>query len=126
MTGRIDSGLEIRRILLLALLRSALRGRTLGQLVKDCGKIASWPMAGKTGKEVVLLVVQSLIDDGLLALRQRFIVTVKGREYLEDPSKWQIERGNSEYMEDKRMLWKAVYSKVNSAVRQVQSKVSRR
>src|SRR2546425_11676857 len=90
MESRLDSGLEIRRILLLTRLKDVPKGMTLPQLVKDCGKVSGWNIPGKTAWEIVQDVVQSLIDDKLVALGTKFVVTIRGREYLEDPLKWRI------------------------------------
>jgi len=87
MESRLDSGLEIRRILLLTRLKDVEKGMTMPQLVKDCGKVSGWNIPGKTAWEVVQHVVQSLIDDKLVELGTRFVATVKGHEYLADPQR---------------------------------------
>src|SRR5437879_9086263 len=91
LESRVDSGLEIRRILLLTRLKDASKGMTLPQLVKDCGKVSGWNIPGKTAWEIVQHVVQTLIDDKLVSLGTKFVVTVRGREYLEEPLKWGID-----------------------------------
>ncbi len=48
LESRVDSGLEIRRILLLTRLRDVSKGMTMAQLVKDCGKVSGWNIPGKT------------------------------------------------------------------------------
>ncbi len=122
MEGRVDSGLEIRRILLLTRLRAASKGMTLQMLVKDCEKVSGWNVAGKTAWEVVRLVLQSLIDDGLAVVRRKFEVTVKGREYLEDPLKWRIDVGAIEEVE-RKLFWDAIYEMFDRAYRRLQSKI---
>jgi hypothetical protein len=84
MGGRDDSGIEIRRILLLTRLRENQKGMTMNQLVRDCGKVDGWKIMGTTHWEGVRQVLQSLINDRLVAVKTRFLITVKGREYLAD------------------------------------------
>ena len=121
MESRLDSGLEIRRILLLTRLKDASKGMTLPQLVKDCGKVSGWDIPGKTGWEVVRHVLQSLIDDKLVALGTRFVATVKGREYLEDPLKWQIDERTTEELADS-MFWKEIYDVFDKAYHKLRPK----
>ena len=91
MEGRADSGLEIRRLLLLTRLRNSPKGLTMPRLVNDCEKVPGWKVPGKTSWEIVRMVLQSLLDDRLVAVKKNFELTTKGREYLEDPTKWQID-----------------------------------
>ncbi len=119
LTGNIDASFEIRRILLLTHLSSTVRGRTLEQLVKECEKVVGWCGTGKTIREVVLVVVQSLIDDGLVALTRRFLLTSKGRDYLKDPSKWHIDGPISEDIGERTMFWTAIYSSIYETVDRV-------
>jgi hypothetical protein len=121
LESRVDSGLEIRRILLLTRLKDVSKGMTLPQLVKDCGKVSGWNVPGKTAWEVVQHVVQSLIDDKLVALGTKFVVTVKGREYLGDPLKWRIDERTTEELAD-NMFWKEIYQVFDKAYHKLRSK----
>jgi hypothetical protein len=121
LESRVDSGLEIRRILLLTRLRDVSKGMTMAQLVKDCAKVSGWDIPGKTGWEVVQHVIQSLIDDKLVALGTRFVATVKGREYLEDPLKWRIDERTTEELAD-NMFWKEIYDVFDKAYHRLKSK----
>ena len=121
MESRVDSGLEIRRILLLTRLRDVSKGMTMAQLVKDCAKVSGWGIPGKTGWEVVQQVLQSLIDDKLVALGTKFVATVRGREYLEDPLKWRIDERTTEELAD-NMFWKEIYDVFDKAYRRLRPK----
>jgi len=121
LESRVDSGLEIRRILLLTRLKDVPKGMTMSQLVKDCGKVSGWDVPGKTGWEVVQHVLQSLIDDKLVALGTRFAATVKGREYLEDPLKWRIDERTTEELAD-NMFWKEIYDVFDKAYHRLRPK----
>jgi hypothetical protein len=103
----LDSGLEVRRILLLTRLRSVSKGMTMPQLVKDCQKVSGWNIPGKTGFDVVQHVLRSLMDEKLVALGTRFVATAKGREYLEDPLKWRIDERTTEELAN-NMFWKEI------------------
>jgi hypothetical protein len=121
LESRVDSGLEIRRILLLTRLKDVQKGLTLPQLVKDCGKVSGWNIAGKTVWEIVQHVVQTLIDDKLVMLGTKFVVTVKGREYLEDPLKWRIDERTTKELAD-NMFWKEIYQVFDKAYRRLRSR----
>jgi len=121
LESRLDSGLEIRRILLLTRLKEVPKGMTMPQLVKDCGKVSGWNIAGKTVWEVVQHVVQSLIDDKLVALGTRFVATMKGHEYLADPLKWRIDERTTEELAD-NMFWKEIYDVFDKAYRRLKPK----
>src|SRR3989442_8066088 len=121
MESRLDSGLEIRRILLLTRLKDVPKGMTMPQLVKDCGRVSGWNIPGKTAWEVVQHVVQSLIDDKLVALGTRFVATVKGHEYLADPLKWRIDDKTTEELAD-NMFWKEIYDVFDKAYHRLKSK----
>lgn len=121
MESRIDSGLEIRRILLLTRLKDATKGKTMPQLVKDCEKVSGWNVSGRPGWEIVQQVLQTLIDDKLVALGNRFVATVKGLEYLQDPLKWRIDERTTEELAD-NMFWKEIYDVFDRAYRKLRSK----
>ncbi len=120
MESRVDSGLEIRRILLLTRLKDVPKGKTMPELVKDCEKVSGWNVRGKTGWEVVQHVLQSLIDDKLVAVGARFVSTVKGREYLEDPLKWRIDERTTEELAE-NMFWTEIYDVFGRAYRRLRS-----
>src|SRR5437879_358700 len=121
LESRVDSGLEIRRILLLTRLKDISNDMTLPQLVKDCGKVSGWNVPGKTAWEIVQHVVQTLIDDKLVSLGTKFVVTVRGREYLEDPLKWRIDDRTTEELAD-NMFWKEIYDVFDKAYRRLKPK----
>jgi hypothetical protein len=122
MEGIADSGLEIRRLLLLTRLRNASKGLTMRKLVNDCEKVSGWKMPGKTAWEMVRMVLQSLIDDRLVAVKKNFELTVKGRDYLEDPTKWQMEGRTAEDIEQK-LFWESIYQVFDKAYRGLRSKI---
>ena len=122
MEGRIDSGIEIRRLLLLTRLRNASKGLTMRKLVTDCERVPGWNVAGKTSWELVRMVLQSLLDDQLAVLKKNFELTTKGMEYLEDPSKWQIDGGSTEEIEQK-LFWESIYEVFDKAYRGLRSKI---
>jgi hypothetical protein len=122
MEGRADSGLEIRRLLLLTRLRNASKGLTMQRLVNDCEKVLGWKVLGNTSSEIVRMVLQSLIDDRLVAVKKNFELTVKGREYLEDPLKWQIDGRTTEDIEQ-RLFWESIYEVFDKAYRGLRSKI---
>ena len=120
--GGIDSGLEIRRILLLTRLRAAPKGMTMPQLVKNCERVPGWNVIGHASSEVVRLVLQTLIDDKLVAARRRFILTSKGRDYLDDPLKWRIDKETTEEIE-RKLFWDSIYKIFEGAYRRLRPKV---
>ncbi len=121
MEGAVDSGLEIRRILLLTRLKDTPKGMTMPGLVKDCGRVSGWNIPGKTAWDVVHEVLQSLIDDKLVALGSRFVATVKGREYLEDPFQWRIDERTTEELAEK-MFWREIYEVFDKAYHRLKSR----
>ncbi len=122
MEGRADSGLEIRRLLLLTRLRNASKGLTMLKLVNDCEKVPGWKVAGKTSWDIVRMVLQSLIDDRLVAVKKNFELTMKGRDYLENPSKWQIDGKTTEDIEQK-LFWESIYQVFDKAYRGLRTKI---
>jgi hypothetical protein len=122
MEGRADSGLEIRRLLLLTRLRTASKGSTMVKLVNDCEKVPGWKVPGKTSWEIVQIVLQSLINDRLVTVRKNFELTTKGREYLEDPLKWRIDERTTEDIEQK-LFWESIYEVFDKAYRGLRSKI---
>src|ERR671922_703757 len=104
MSERADPGNEIRRILLLTRLRESPNGLTMNQLVKDCSKISGWSSAPKASWESVRHVLQSLINDHLVIVKNRFSITAKGREYLDDPLKWRLNVERREE-EEQKLFW---------------------
>jgi hypothetical protein len=122
MEGRADSGLEIRRLMLLTRLRNATKGLTMVKIVNDCDRVQGWKVPGKTSLEIVRMVLQSLIDDRLVAVKKNFELTLKGREYLEDPLKWQIDGRTTEDIEQ-RLFWESIYEVFDKAYRGLRSKI---
>ena len=122
MEGRTDSGLEIRRLLLLTRLRNASKGLTMPKLASDCEKVPGWKVPGKTSWEIVRMVLQSLLDDRLVSVKKNFELTTKGREYLQDPSKWQIDGRTTEDIEQ-RLFWESIYQVFDKAYRGLRSKI---
>jgi len=122
MEGRADSGLEIRRLLLLTRLRNASKGLTMLKLVNDCEMVPGWKGASKTSWDIVRMVLQSLIDDRLVAVKKNFELTMKGRDYLENPSKWQIDGKTTEDIEQK-LFWESIYQVFDKAYRGLRTKI---
>lgn len=120
LVGIDESGVEIRRIILLTRLRESAKGMTMKQLVRDCSRVPGWSVAGQSLWDGVRSVLQSLIDERLVASRTRFVLTEKGREYLADPLKWRVEVQTKEQGEES-MFWKnilAVFDKAYSKLRE--------
>ena len=109
MDSKAGPGNEIRRIILLTRLRDKPKGMTMSQLVKDCSHVDGWSILGESLWDGVSSVLQSLIDDKLVASRSRFILTANGREYLADPLKWNVEVETREEVEE-TMFWKNILS----------------
>ena len=122
MEGRSDSGLEIRRLMLLTRLRNATKGLTMVKLVNDCDKVPGWKVPGKTSSEIVRTVIQTLLDDRLVDLKKSFELTMKGRDYLEDPLKWQIDGRTTDDIEQ-RLFWESIYEVFDKAYRGLRSKI---
>jgi hypothetical protein len=122
LEGRSDSHLEIRRLLLLTRLRNASKGLTMLKLVHECENVPGWKVAGKTSSEIVRMVLQSLIDDRLVAVKRNFELTTKGRDYLEDPTKWQIDGKTTEDIEQK-LFWESIYQVFDKAYRGLRTKI---
>ena len=122
MEGRFDSGIEIRRLLLLTRLRRASRGLAMRKLVTDCEKVPGWAMPGKTSWEQVRTILQTLIDDRLVAVKENFELTVKGRDYLEDPTKWKVDSRSQEEIEQK-LFWESIYDVFDRAYRGLRTKI---
>jgi hypothetical protein len=120
--GRTDSGLEIRRLLLLTRLRNASKGLTMPKLASDCEKVPGWKVPGKSSWDIVRMVLQSLLDDRLVSVKKNFELTTKGREYLQDPSKWQIDGRTTEDIEQK-LFWESIYQVFDKAYRGLRSKI---
>jgi hypothetical protein len=120
--GRTDSGLEIRRLLLLTRLRNASKGLTMPKLASDCEKVPGWKVPGKSSWDIVRMVLQSLLDDRLVSVKKHFELTTKGREYLQDPSKWQIDGRTTEDIEQK-LFWESIYQVFDKAYRGLRSKI---
>src|SRR5256712_7647531 len=101
MEGRADSGIEIRRILLLTRLQKTPKGLTMNQLVRDCSRVDGWNILGTGLWEGVRIVLQSLINDGLVAVKTKILITMKGPDYLADPLKWRLNVDAIQVVEEK-------------------------
>jgi hypothetical protein len=121
MKERADSGFEIRRILLLTKLRESPKGMTMNQLVKDCSKIDGWSIAGTTPWGSVQHAIQSLINEGLVSVKTRFLITAKGRGYLEDPLQWHLNVETTEEVE-RKLFWNNIYEVFDKALARLKSK----
>ena len=121
MEGRADSGIEIRRILLLTRLQKSPRGLTMNQLVRDCSKVDGWNILGTGLLEGVRIVLQSLINDGLVALKTKFLITVKGRDYLADPLKWRLNVETAEEVE-RKLFWNSIYEIFDKALTRLRAR----
>ena len=109
-----DSGIEIRRILLLTKLREYVKGMTMDQIVKVCQKVPGWNISGTKLWDGVREVLQTLINDQLVEVKTRFLITSKGQEYLADPLKWKLNIETPGEVE-RRLFWKDVYEVFNKA-----------
>ncbi len=121
MEGRADSGIEIRRILLLTRLQKSPRGLTMNQLVRDCSKVDGWNILGTGLLEGVRVVLQSLINDGLVALKTKFLITMKGRDYLADPLKWRLNVETAEEVE-RKLFWNSIYEIFDKALTRLRAR----
>ncbi len=121
MDGRAESGLEIRRILLLTRLRTSAKGMTVAQITKDAARVEGWKVSGTPISESVRAVLQSLIDDKLIAVKDRFRISARGREYLEDPLRWRINVGSVEEVE-RKLFWNNIYAIFDKALARLRSK----
>jgi hypothetical protein len=121
MNGRADSGIEIRRILLLTRLQGHPKGMTMDQLVKDCRTVEGWDVAGTRLLESVRRVLQSLINDGLVTVKTRFLITAKGEEYLEDPLRWNLKVETTEDVE-RSLFWNSIYQIFDKAFARLRTK----
>ncbi len=92
------------------------------KLVKDCERVPGWKVPNKTAWEIVRMVLQSLIDDRLVAVKKNFELTTKGRDYLEDPLKWQIDGRTTEDIEQK-LFWESIYEVFDKAYRGLRTKI---
>jgi len=121
MEGRADSGIEIRRILLLTRLQKSPRGLTMNQLVRDCSKVEGWNILGTGLWEGVRIVLQSLINDGLVALKTKFLITMKGRDYLADPLKWRLNVETTQEVE-RKLFWNSIYEIFDKALTRLRAR----
>ena len=121
MDGRADSGLEIRRILLLTRLRDSSKGMTMTQMARDVARVEGWGVSGTPISQSVRAVLQSLIDDKLIAVKDKFVMTHKGREYLADPLKWRMNIGTVEEVE-RKLFWNSIYAVFDKAFARLRSR----
>lgn len=121
MSGRADSGIEIRRILLLTKLRESPKGLTMDQIVMVCRKVPGFNVEGVTLWQEAREVLQTLINDKLVTVHTRFSITLKGQEYLSDPLKWKLSVETSEDLE-KRLFWNSIYEVFDRAFARLRSR----
>ena len=121
MEGRADSGIEIRRILLLTRLQKTPKGLTMNQLVRDCSKVVGWNILGTGLWEGVRIVLQSLINDGLVAVKTKFLITMKGRDYLADPLKWRLNVETTQEVE-RKLFWNSIYEIFDKALTRLRAR----
>ncbi len=121
MEGRADSGIEIRRILLLTRLQKTPKGLTMNQLVRDCSKVDGWNILGTGLWEGVRIVLQSLINDGLVAVKTKFLITMKGRDYLADPLKWRLNVETTQEVE-RKLFWNSIYEIFDKALTRLRAR----
>lgn len=114
MLDRSDSGIEIRRILLLTKLRESAKGMTMSQIVQVCQKVPGWNISGTRLWDGVREVLQTLINDQFVDVKTRFLITVRGREYLADPLRWKLNIETPGEIE-RRLFWKDIYEVFNKA-----------
>ncbi|OLB47559.1 hypothetical protein AUH73_04275 [archaeon 13_1_40CM_4_53_4] len=121
MEGRADSGIEIRRILLLTRLQKTPKGLTMNQLVRDCSRVDGWNILGTGLWEGVRIVLQSLINDGLVAVKTKFLITMKGRDYLADPLKWRLNVETTQEVE-RKLFWNSIYEIFDKALTRLRAR----
>ena len=121
MEGRADSGIEIRRILLLTRLQKTQKGLTMNQLVRDCSRVDGWNILGTGLWEGVRIVLQSLINDGLVAVKTKFLITMKGRDYLADPLKWRLNVETTQEVE-RKLFWNSIYEIFDKALTRLRAR----
>ena len=109
-----DSGIEIRRILLLTKLRGSAKGMTMEQIIQVCQKVPGWNISGTKLWDGVRDVLQTLINDQLVDVKTRFLITTKGQEYLADPLRWKLNIETAGEVE-RRLFWKDIYEVFNKA-----------
>ena len=114
MLDRSESGIEIRRILLLTKLRESAKGMTMSQIVQVCQKVPGWNISGTRLWDGVREVLQTLINDQFVDVKTRFLITVRGREYLADPLRWKLNIETPGEIE-RRLFWKDIYEVFNKA-----------
>jgi len=121
MEGRADSGIEIRRILLLTRLQKTPKGLTMNQLVRDCSRVDGWNILGTGLWEGVRIVLQSLINDGLVAVKTKFLITMKGRDYLADPLEWRLNVETTQEVE-RKLFWNSIYEIFDKALTRLRAR----
>lgn len=87
----------------------------MSQIIKDCGRVEGWNFIHGSLWEDVRQVLQSLINDSLVAVKTRFLITQKGQEYLSDPLKWRLKVETSEEME-RKLFWAGIYDVFDKAL----------
>ncbi len=93
----------------------------MNQLVRDCSKVDGWNILGTGLWEGVRIVLQSLINDGLVALKTKFLITMKGRDYLADPLKWRLNVETAEEVE-RKLFWNSIYEIFDKALTRLRAR----
>jgi hypothetical protein len=93
----------------------------MNQLVKDCTKVDGWNIVGSTLWEGVRQVLQSLINDRLVEVKTRFLITAKGEEYLADPLRWRLHVETTEETEQ-TLFWNSIYDVFDRALARLLAK----
>ncbi|HEX9196748.1 MAG TPA: hypothetical protein VF906_03040 [Candidatus Bathyarchaeia archaeon] len=97
------------------------KGLTMNQLVRDCSKVDGWNILGTGLWEGVRIVLQSLINDGLVAVKTKFLITMKGRDYLADPLKWRLNVETTEEVE-RKLFWNSIYEIFDKALTRLRAR----
>jgi hypothetical protein len=93
----------------------------MSQVTKDASKVEGWQVPGTPISVSVRLVLQSLIDDKLISVKDRFRISSRGREYLEDPLRWRISVGAVDEVE-RKLFWANIYAVFDKAFARLRSK----
>lgn len=94
---------------------------TMEQIVMVCRKVPGFNLAGATLWQGAREVLQSLINDKLVAVRTRFSITLKGQEYVADPLKWKLNVETTEEVE-RRLFWNNIYEIFDRALARLRTK----
>ena len=65
--------------------------------------------------------MQSLINDGLVAVKTKFLITMKGRDYLADPLKWRLNVETTQEVE-RKLFWNSIYEIFDKALTRLRAR----